>query len=143
MFLAPLDDRINLWREFRKNLRDVDRATALVATAELWSRAPFVSHYLIPDDPQSWPEPWELLMDDIFCDTTIALGIVYTLALSDFSLDQIFLKIAPEDNLNLVFYGEKVINYELGTLINTSQLPDTINFRYVYNYMDLHLENYV
>ncbi len=142
MFTEPIDDRVVLWRNFREELKQVDESTALKQTAELWSKAPFMSHYLTPDQPEEWPDPWELLTDNLYCNIAIALGMCYTLGLAGFAPDQLFLKIHVQDNLNLVFYKNNILNYESGIPINTSQLLKT-NFQYVYNYIDLRIGNYV
>jgi len=142
MFNRPLDERLTLWRTFRENLKLVDNPTALKLTAELWSRTPFVNHYLTPDQPEKWPGPWDLITEDIYCDLAVALGIYYTLSLTGLNKDSLLLKINSQDSLNLVFCNDTVLNYEPCTLINTSQLTD-VKFQYVYNFIDLRIENYV
>lgn len=39
------------------------------------------NHYLHPADIQDWPDPWNLLNDNNYCEYARALGMLYTLML--------------------------------------------------------------
>jgi hypothetical protein len=74
-------ERIKNWKQFREQLATVQ--DPLTRTAELWATAPFVEKYLDEYNCDSWPSPWELIVDGKFDNFGIALGIFYTLSLSD------------------------------------------------------------
>ena len=80
MFDLSAQDRLTEWRRFRDSLEK--SATPLEDVAELWSRAPFVSSYLNPTDPDHWPDPWHLILDNKLDDLAIVLGMLYTLKLT-------------------------------------------------------------
>ena len=49
-----------------------------------WSHArPWHPYYLHWDDQPAWPDPWQLLSDNVYCDLAKALGIMYTISLLD------------------------------------------------------------
>jgi hypothetical protein len=73
-------DRIAEWKKFREKLED--SLTPLEDVASLWSHAPFVNPYLDPHRPESWPDPWRLLIDLKLDDLAISLGMLYTLKLT-------------------------------------------------------------
>jgi len=78
--------RLKAWKELRLALETSERPLEDVAL--FWSRAPFVSRYLDPTKPSKWPDPWHLILDNKYDDLAIALGICYTLTLTDRFKDQ-------------------------------------------------------
>jgi hypothetical protein len=44
-----------------------------------WFQVPWSSYYLHWDDHKDWPDPWQLLSENIFCEVARGLGIMYTL----------------------------------------------------------------
>ena len=80
MFDRHGTQRLTAWKEFRDSLETSD--TPLEDVAMLWSQAPFVSPYLNPDNPAEWPDPWHLVLDLRLDDLAIALGMLYTIKLT-------------------------------------------------------------
>jgi len=73
-------ERIKEWRTFRASLETVEKP--LEKTAIFWSKAPFVNNYLNPYQPDTWPDPWRLVLGNELDDLAIALGMCYTLKLT-------------------------------------------------------------
>ena len=93
--------------------------SACVAINDWWFRAPTVNHYLHPQDIPNWPDPWQLLNDNIYCDLARALGIVYTLLDIDHSAIQtVSLGLTENDNLVLVNEGLYILNWAPRTVLN-------------------------
>ena len=80
MFDRHGTQRLTAWKEFRDSLETSD--TPLEDVAMLWSQAPFVSPYLNPGNPSEWPDPWHLVLDLRLDDLAIALGMLYTIKLT-------------------------------------------------------------
>ena len=80
MFDASSNERLAKWKQFRDTLENSN--SPLEDVAEFWSHAPFVSNFLDPQNPNSWPDPWHLIIDGRFDDLAIALGMLYTLQLT-------------------------------------------------------------
>lgn len=72
--------RLTEWKKFRDELEN--DGTSLVSVVDLWRKAPFVSPYINLDDPASWPDPWKLIIDGKFDYFGIALGMLYTVKLT-------------------------------------------------------------
>lgn len=81
MFNAYGLDRINEWKKFRDSLETENNPFQI--TIDFWKKAPFVANYLNPEDSDSWPDPWHLIIDGKFDDLAITLGILYTLKLTE------------------------------------------------------------
>ena len=80
MFDLYGNDRLTEWKKFRDSLETVPNP--LEEVSKLWSRAPFVNHYLDPQCPSEWPDPWHLVLDGKLDDLAICLGMLYTIKLT-------------------------------------------------------------
>ena len=80
MFNLHGNERLAAWKNFRDSLESSENP--LLDVAEFWSQAPFVSPHLDPNDPTNWPDPWHLVLDLHLDDLAIALGMLYTLKLT-------------------------------------------------------------
>ena len=79
------------------------------------------------DDYEKWPNPWNLLADNIYCDLARALGIVYTMLMLD-RKDVGTIQIAETDqgNLVLVDHGKYILNWGGDRLLNIEPTNFTI-----------------
>jgi len=114
VFQLNYNARLLSWHDLRKSIENADVATKCVEIDKWWQRAPLVSHYLHPHDKQSWPNPWEMLVDNQYCHITRGLGMIYTLLLS--GIDDIDFCIAIDDNseevaIVMVDNAKYVLNY--------------------------------
>jgi len=115
------DDRLSQWYQLRQDNQNNDLETALLAVNDWWQRAPVVNHYLHWDDLETWPDPWDLLADNHYCNLAKALGIVYTLHMigrSDITTMAIADNGDSVDNLVLVNEGKYILNWAPGELLN-------------------------
>jgi hypothetical protein len=127
MFRLPAASRLEAWRNFRKSLDTLEFESALQQTAEFWTPAPYTPYYLDPDDVESWPDPWTLVEENYYCDLAKALGIVYTIQLSEhqFELDiRVYKDPSTMEPHNLVFVdnGKYVLNYIHDEVVNKEQI---------------------
>lgn len=102
--------------------------------AKAWQLVPRVNHYLVPDLEDDWPNPWELINENHYCDLAIALGIFYTLALTKHQYIlklEIYKSHEGFDNLCIVDEGKYYLNWSLGQVVNT---PTFENKKLVYSY---------
>lgn len=70
-----------LWREFRLSLKQ--SKDPILDTIVFYQKAPLVSIQADPYDSSTWPDPWELLAENLYCEFTKVLGICYSLQLSE------------------------------------------------------------
>jgi hypothetical protein len=95
--------------------------SALAAVNSWWFTAPWQPYYLHWDDQPNWPDPWQLLSDDVYCDLARALGIVYTISM----LDRVDMApatlVLTEDGSNLVQVAKEkyILNWEADQIVNT------------------------
>ena len=71
------------------------------------------------DDQSTWPDPWQLLSDDIYCSLARGLGILYTITMLDRAdLQDAVLAEVGSDNLVLVDKSKYILNWDVNTVVN-------------------------
>ena len=102
----------------------------LEEVSKLWSRAPFVNHYLDPQCPSEWPDPWHLILDGKLDDLAICLGMLYTIKLTQrfmATVCEIHMSMLPKDSsprFYLVVDNTYVLNYEPRKIHDLTVLQD-------------------
>ena len=87
-----------------------------------WFRAPWTAYHLHWDDSRTWPDPWQLLSDNIYCELARGLGILYTITLldrADLAPAELILT-AESGNLVLVTPEKYILNWASDTIVNTN-----------------------
>jgi hypothetical protein len=123
VFQLNYEARLKSWYDLRKSLEDSDIKTICLEIDKWWQRAPLVNHYLHQSDIDNWPGPWELLVENNYCQLARGLGMVYTLQLV--GIKDIDFCIAIDDNseeypLVMVDSAKYVMNYYPNTVISNS-----------------------
>jgi hypothetical protein len=122
------NDRLTEWKKFRDSLETV--SNPLEEVSKLWSRAPFVNHYLDPQCPSEWPDPWHLILDGKLDDLAICLGMLYTIKLTQrfmATVCEIHMSMLPKDSsprFYLVVDNTYVLNYEPRKIHDLTVLQD-------------------
>lgn len=128
MFNLYNNDRLTAWKDFRNTLET--SSTPLEDVADLWSRAPFVSPYLNPNDPTSWPDPWHLVLDSRLDDLAIVLGMLYTIKLTQrFAESKLEIKLVKNRQTKeltyvLVVDNQNVLNLEYNRVTGVDNLEN-------------------
>jgi hypothetical protein len=121
IFQCSFEQRLRDWKDLRSKISDYSIPDKCIAIDAWWQMAPLVTHHLHPLDQGSWPDPWTLLSENMYCLLTRALGIVYTLEMSkisDISLVIADDKQGTECPLVLVDSAKYVLNYWPNTVLN-------------------------
>ena len=123
VFQLNYEARLKSWYDLRKSLEDSDIKTSCLAIDNWWQKAPLVNHYLHPNDIDNWPGPWDLLVENNYCQISRGLGMVYTLQLV--GIKDIDFCLAIDDNseecaLVMVDSAKYICNYYPNTVISNS-----------------------
>ena len=114
------EDRLRSWQQLREScaIMPVDRC--LDSINRWWFQLPWQPYYLHWDDIKVWPDPWQLLSDNIYCDIARGLGIVYTITMLD-RMDLQDSRLVEEDQNNLVLIQSRkyILNYSPDDILNT------------------------
>ena len=123
VFQLNYESRLKSWYDLRKSLEKSDIETVCLAIDKWWQYAPLLNHHLHPDDIDNWPGPWELLVENNYCQLSRGLGMVYTLQLV--GIKSIDFSMAIDDNneecaLVMVDNAKYILNYYPNTVISNS-----------------------
>jgi hypothetical protein len=128
--------RLRDWQKLRADVKHVDLEQCLEVVNRWWFKSPWTAYHIHWDDKEIWPNPWQLLHDDIYCPLARALGIMYTLSLLERSDTQDAVLIEVEsDNLVLVSSGKYVLNWCPHQIVNIN--PGAIDPRHRIDLSDI------
>ena len=123
IFQSTYEVRLQDWFQLRQSVNNLSTQEKCIAIDNWWQHAPLVNHYLHPHDIDNWPNPWELLSENTYCEVARALGMCYTLLL--LGIKDIDLVLAKNDNnedvvLVLVDNAKYILNYWPNTVISNT-----------------------
>jgi len=127
MWPATFDNRLEAWVELRSRCQFLDLENALIAINQWWFDTPWQPYYLHWDDQADWPDPWQLLSDNVYCDLARSLGILYTISLLERAdMADAELVLADNDsNLVLVAKEKYILNWNKDSIVNNKPKVNT------------------
>jgi hypothetical protein len=131
MFNQTVDSRLTEWANHRRQLDEAE--DPLQEVWDFWHQAPFTPHNknVDPYYQQSWPSPWEIIVDNKYDDFTKALMIGWTLKLTKkYQNSKIELRTLVDSartrQYNLLYIDDNwVINYSDNGPISKPEVPDS------------------
>jgi len=101
MWANNYEDLLFEWQDLRKTSQALPVQDAFHCINDWWQQAPTIPHYIHFNDYETWPNPWEILADNNYCESTKILGIMYTVILMDLPEDTTFKMLKDENNTYL------------------------------------------
>jgi hypothetical protein len=123
MWPATFDQRLTSWYGLRQRCDTLPISEALDNINRWWFGSPWQPYYLHWDDQATWPDPWQLLSDNVYCEVARGLGILYTITLlnrADLPSASLVLTKSGH-NLVLVDKTKYILNWEADSVVNTNQ----------------------
>ena len=123
MWPRTFELRLDAWANLRQQVQTQSAEAALTQINSWWARCPWRAYHLLWDDRAEWPDPWELLSDNIYCDVARGLGILYTISLLNHAdLTDAELVLTNEGhNLVLVCQRKYILNWDTDAIVNTNR----------------------
>ena len=123
MWLQTFGDRLDSWNLLRSQCQQLPIESALTQINSWWFNVPWRPYYLHWDDQSSWPDPWQLLNDNVYCEVARGLGILYTITLLDRADTSPVDLVLTESGHNLVLVSKEkyILNWESNSIVNTNQ----------------------
>jgi len=121
MWHTDFADRLEAWAILREKAQSLPLDEALQIINDWWFNSPWKSYYLHWDDKPTWPDPWQLLNDNIFCELARGLGILYTITLLEHKDLKSAKLVLTEDDRNLVLVNKEkyTLNWDHKVIVNT------------------------
>ena len=121
MWSHTFPERLTAWADLRAQAASLPLETALEAINTWWFQTPWRPYHLHWDDQDTWPDPWQLLDDNIYCGLARGLGIMYTIAMINREdIQHAELVEADGDNLVLINQSKYILNWDASSIVNTS-----------------------
>jgi hypothetical protein len=123
MWYSDFADRLESWSDLRAKAQTLELEPALHLINQWWDQAPWKSYYLHWDDQPTWPDPWELLSDNVYCELAKALGILYTISMLDRADMADAEVVLTDEGYNLVRVAKEkyILNWNPESIVNTHQ----------------------
>jgi len=129
MWPATFEQRLHAWGVLRESIRYAPLPQALADINAWWFHAPWRAYHLHWDDQVVWPDPWQLLSDNLYCDLARGLGILYTITMLDRpDLQDLLLAETEQGNLVLDQDRKYILNWDSEQVLNIN--PGQINVRH-------------
>lgn len=121
MWPAHFPQRLDAWNQLRIQASVLPIEQSLYTINQWWFQTPWTPYHLHWDDRPDWPDPWQLLSDNVYCSLARSLGIMYTIALMD-RPDMQDAQIVESDSDNLVLVGDRkyILNWDPTEIVNIS-----------------------
>tara|TARA_R110002074_G_scaffold382238_1_gene561751 strand:- start:237 stop:653 length:417 start_codon:yes stop_codon:yes gene_type:complete len=135
MFEKQYEERMTLWREFRSSLEE--SPNPIQAVIDFYNHAPPCRLATDPYDRNTWPNPWEILEENTYCDFVKILAICYTLQLTEVLKQENYEIHIARDYKNcetyyLLYVGNTVVGFTGDTHVQRNELPTTLRSECVY-----------
>jgi hypothetical protein len=119
MWHRSFSDRLSSWNKLRAQTQQQPLEQALLSINQWWFETPWVPYHLHWDDQTVWPDPWQLLDDNIYCGLARGLGILYTIAIINHSdIESAVLTEVDSDNLVLINKSKYILNWDSEEIVN-------------------------
>jgi hypothetical protein len=121
MWPKTFAERLESWTQLREQATTADLESAVVSINSWWFQTPWCAYHLHWDDQADWPDPWQLLSDNIYCPLARGLGILYTITLLDRpDLQDACMIEHVGDNLVLASQKKYILNWDPDQVLNIS-----------------------
>lgn len=135
MFDKTYEDRLLAWSKFRQSLES--SLDPIQDVIDKYNTAPTVSIHTDPWDQSTWPDPWQLLIENQYCEFARVLGMCYSLQLTDcFNESKFEIHIAIDYKKSTSYYFLVVDKYVIGyynSYNDIEELPDSVVAQKIYN----------
>jgi hypothetical protein len=149
MWPHTFPERLASWAHLRTQAASLPLDQSLAAINSWWFQTPWRPYHLHWDDVETWPDPWQLIEENTYCDLAKTLGIVYTLYLTSHKKElcpEIRIYFDPRTNycyhIAYLCHGKYVLNLIEGEVVNKEHINQQLKLKYRYTAIDLRLEQY-
>ena len=135
MYNKKYEERLAIWSNFRSSLEDSN--SPFLDVVEFYASAPKTRYTVDPWGQSTWPDPWQLLEENLYCEFSVVLGMCFSLQLTDkFSGSNFEIHISTNNKtaeINyLLFVDDICVNYKDG-VISKEDLPEALYSQSIYS----------
>jgi hypothetical protein len=130
MVLKNYEDRLATWKKLRSQIdNEVD---PLQVAIDFWKTIPKISRNLDPYDKTTWPDPWQMIQENAYCEYTATLAVGYTLMLSNCGKNWSYeIQVGLDRSQSKLYYmlivEDLVVGFEQEKSVHISYIPKNIH----------------
>ena len=109
---ATFEARLDSWNQLRTQVADQPVESALETINSWWFQSPWTAYHLHWDDQITWPDPWQLLSDNMYCEVARGLGIFYTIKLLGRDSLSSSRMVLDSNNNTIILIDDYILNWE-------------------------------
>lgn len=137
-FLLTPRERLADWKQLRTRLSALSEQEQLQAVALYWAQAPLRKLAYDPQQPSSWPTPWEMVSLGEWCPQSVAIGMEFTLRLSGWKSERLGLVLFNDEKkstptLALEIDDRLLLNYHYASVVDGAGVIDFVTCRWRFN----------
>lgn len=130
MVLKRFEDRLIAWRGLRDKL--TSESDPVQTAIDFWNTIPKSIRNLDPYDSTTWPDPWEMIEENVYCEYTSTLAIGYTLMLTEKFKDWHYeIQVGLDKDQSKLYYmliaGDRVIGLDQEKSVHITDIPKNIH----------------
>ena len=130
MVLKRFEDRLIAWRVLRDKL--TSESDPVQTAIDFWNNIPKTIRNLDPYDSTTWPDPWEMIEENVYCEYTSTLAIGYTLMLTEKFKDWHYeIQVGLDKDQSKLYYmliaGDQVIGLDQDKSVHIKDIPNNIH----------------
>lgn len=121
IFQSDYETRLQSWYNLKQQVKELDLKEKCIEIDKWWQKVPLINRHLHTMDTETWPSPWELLVENTYCEVARALGMCYTLYMTnvfDIELVEASDQMGNDVILVLVDSAKYILNYWPNTVVN-------------------------
>lgn len=136
MVEKKFEERLSIWHRFRKFLETSE--DPIQDTLSFWMDIPSSTRNCDPYDPLTWPDPWQMIDENCYCDFTKILAIGYTLQLTDkFKNERFLIKVGVDKIQSRMYYilciGDNTISINDVKSMQINLVPKDIHIQKIHD----------
>ena len=124
MWPKQFGDRLAAWNQLRNQSLAQPLESTVAMINAWWFDTPWTAYHLHWDERDRWPDPWQLLEDNVYCSLARGLGIMYTIAIINHpDIESAVLTEVGSDNLVLINKKKYILNWDRDEIVNINLGP--------------------
>jgi hypothetical protein len=129
IFSQNFEGRLQSWAFFRLELET--HRNPIQACIDFWNQAPISARTCDPYNKENWPDAWELIAQNKYCEFSKILAIYYTLSLTErFEKSKFYIQVVENKTEHKIHYllinGNEAIGYDFKKPVSINEISNLI-----------------
>lgn len=130
------EERLLTWKSLQH--RAARSSSPINLVMDFWNNVPTAARSIDPYDQETWPDPWEMIEENTYCEFTKLLAVAYTLMFTpEFEDYQPIFKIVVDKSQPRLYYmlllGDDVVSLDNdNSMILLEKLPKDVHVQKIH-----------